>query len=87
MVQELADTCLDDIERNLSLKLVHKLYSITRIMKVAIEGERTVLGLPNTVPAKKLGESGQQVTELSPEVIQEIDRLFEINSAKTPLVN
>lgn len=82
-VQELADTCLDDIEKNLSLKLVHKLYSISRIMKVAIEGERTVLGLPNTVLAGRPEQPSQSLPELSPELIQEIDRLFEINSHVT----
>ena len=79
-VQELTDTCLDHIEKSLSLKLVHKLYTLTRTMKVAIEGERTVLGLPNTVQAGRVDQTRQNVPELSPELIQEIDRLFEINS-------
>lgn len=79
-IQDVADVFLDEIEKDPSLKQVSKLYSVTRIIKLAIEGERIVLGLPNSVPANH-SISTQTVVELPPEIIKEIDHLFEINTA------
>lgn len=86
-VQSLLDILLDELEVNLSLNQATKLNTLTRIMKVAIEGERTVLGLPNTVLAGRFEPLNQTTPELSPELIQEIDRLFEINSQNLIFAN
>lgn len=86
-VQSLLDFLLNELEANLSLSQASKLYSLTRIMKVAIEGERTILGLPNTVLAAKIEPVKQSLPELSPELIKEIDHLFEINGNPSNFVN
>ena len=83
-IQNIAGDLLDKLDHDLS-ENEHKpsqfrlLTSITNILKTAIEGERTALGLPNTVLAGRTGSLGESSPELSPETIQEIDRLFEIN--------
>ncbi|MBU1117555.1 hypothetical protein KKD37_01170 [Patescibacteria group bacterium] len=81
-IQDLTDIYLDEINKDPSLKQVHKLYIVSKIIKIAIEGERIVLGLPNTVLPNRL-TTREERQELSPELIQEIDRLFLINKALT----
>jgi len=58
---------------------VKELGILAGILKTAIEGERTALGLPNNVSSTNIQVPKQEVN-LPIEVIQEIDRLFEINS-------
>ncbi len=86
-IQSLLDTLIEELEANLSLNRITKLSSLTRIMKVSIEGERTVLGLPNTVIARRLEPPKLSTPELSLDLIQEIDKLFETNSSNNLTVN
>jgi len=82
-IQNLSDVFLDQIDKDLTegkfkWSLVSRLAAITRILKIAIEGERTALGLPNSVNPSSVQLSREEVT-LSPEMVAEIDHLFEIN--------
>lgn len=83
-IQDIASDLLNKLNNDLS-KNDYKpsqfrlLASITNILKTAIEGERTALGLPNTVNSANIQVANPEVS-LPPELIQEIDRLFEINS-------
>jgi hypothetical protein len=83
-IQDLTDIYLDEINQDPSLKQVHKLYVISKIVKIAIEGERTVLGLPNAVLPSRLTTSREDYRELPPELIQEIDQLFARNTNRLP---
>ncbi|KKQ76309.1 hypothetical protein A2313_02155 [Candidatus Roizmanbacteria bacterium RIFOXYB2_FULL_41_10] len=83
-IQDIAGDLLDKLNNDLSESEYKPaqfglLASITNILKTAIEGERTALGLPNTVNSANIQVAKQEVI-LPPELIQEIDRLFEINS-------
>jgi hypothetical protein len=60
-----------------------ELLSLIKALKIAIEGERTSLGLPNSIPYSKQPEVEGPFT-LPPELIQEIDSLFMKNN---PTVN
>lgn len=82
-VQDFASRYLDLIDKDLQengykSSQVRDLSILTGILKTAIEGERTALGLPNTVTSANIQIPNHEVN-LSPELIQEIDRLFEIN--------
>ena len=84
-IQNLADKLLKEIK---AVPSISKLVSLTKIYKVAIEGERTLLGLPNNFLNTNLRLNKQDTpVKLSPELIQEIDRLFEINSPNPTFVN
>jgi len=83
-VQELASGFLNDIDKKIKdgdwkASTVRQLLSVTGIMKTSIEGERTALGLPNTV--KEGPPEVKAEVHLSRELIAEIDRLFMINSS------
>jgi len=90
-IQDIAGELLDKLDRDLSESeykptQFRLLTAITNILKTAIEGERTALGLPNTVNSANIQIPKQEVT-LPSELIQEIDRLFEINSSNNLTVN
>jgi hypothetical protein len=90
-IQDIGAELLDKLDRDLSESeykpaQFRLLTTITNILKTAIEGERTALGLPNTVNSASIQIPKQEVT-LPPELIQEIDRLFEINSSNNLTVN
>lgn len=83
-VQDLANDFLTDINEKISigkatLKTIKDLAQITGVFKLAIEGERTALGLPNTITNNNQETARQEIT-LSPELIQEIDRMYRLNS-------
>lgn len=83
-IQDLASHLLDKLNQSLEANEykawhVKDLAILAGILKTAIEGERTALGLPNTVNSANIQVAKQEVI-LPPELIQEIDRLFEINS-------
>jgi hypothetical protein len=61
---------------------LNDLSQITSTLKIAIEGERIVLGLPIIV-SKSDVDTNQKVT-LPPETINEIDRLFDLNRNDKP---
>lgn len=82
-IQDLTDCYLKEINTDNSLKFVHRLFTVSKIVKIAIEGERTVLGLPNTSPPVHQSQNRNETVEIPPEVIQEIDHLFMLNSHKT----
>jgi len=91
-IQDLASNLLDKLDQSLTengFKAwdVKELAILGGILKTAIEGERTALGLPNTVLASRLGSFREPSLELSPETIKEIDRLFEINYSNNLTVN
>jgi hypothetical protein len=83
-IQDLASNLLDKLNQSLEVNEykawhVKELAILTGILKTAVEGERTALGLPNTVNSANIQVANPEVS-LPPELIQEIDRLFEINS-------
>ena len=83
-IQEIAGDLLDKLDIDLSDSeykpaQFRLLTAITNILKTAIEGERTALGLPITVSSSNIQIPKQEV-DLPVELIQQIDRLFEINS-------
>jgi len=83
-IQDLASNLLDKLDRSLTeheykASNTKELALLAGILKTAIEGERTALGLPNNVSSANIQVPNQEV-HLPVEVIQEIDRLFEINS-------
>lgn len=83
-IQDLASSLLDKLNQSLETNEyktwhVKELAILAGILKTAIEGERTALGLPNTVNSTNIQVAKQEVI-LPPELIQEIDRLFVINS-------
>jgi len=82
-IQDLTDCYLEEINKDNSLKFVHRLFTVSKIVKIAIEGERTVLGLPNTSPPIKQNQLKNVAVELPLEVIQEVDHLFMLNSNKS----
>ncbi|QQG44418.1 MAG: hypothetical protein HYW86_00680 [Candidatus Roizmanbacteria bacterium] len=89
-IQDLASNLLNKLDQSFTENGyrswdVKELTFLAGILKTAIEGERTALGLPNTVSSANIQVPKQEVT-LPPELIQEIDRLFEINS-RPALVN
>jgi hypothetical protein len=83
-IQDFACNLLNKLDKDLT-ESGHKTSSakeltiLTGILKISIEGERTALGLPNNVSSTNVQIPKQEV-HLPVEVIQEIDRLFEINS-------
>ena len=90
-IQNIAGNLLDKLDNDLSKSEYRPsqfslLASLTNILKTAIEGERTALGLPNTINPSGVKISSQEVV-LPPELIQEIDRLFEINHQNNLAVN
>lgn len=90
-IQDIAGNLLDKLDNDLSESenrpsQFSLLASLTNILKTAIEGERTALGLPNTINPSGVKISSQEVV-LPPELIQEIDRLFEINHQNNLAVN
>jgi len=91
-IQDLASNLLDKldqllVENEYKASNAKELAILTGILKTAIEGERTALGLPNTVLVSRTGSLRESSPELSPETIQEIDRLFEINYSNHLTVN
>ncbi|MFA6602891.1 MAG: hypothetical protein WCT01_03755 [Candidatus Shapirobacteria bacterium] len=91
-IQDLASNLLDKLDQLLvknefKTSNAKELAILAGILKTAIEGERTALGLPNTVLAGRTGSLSESSPELSPETIQEIDRLFEINYSNNLTVN
>lgn len=90
-IQDIASDLLERLNKDLSENgfkpsLIKDLTLLTGILRTAIEGERTALGLPNVVNPISAQKIKEEVT-LSPEIIQEIDRLFELNSRKPAFVN
>jgi len=82
-IQNVASDLLVRLNKDLSENgfkpyLIKDLVSLTGILKIAIEGERTALGLPITINPSNTNTVREEIT-LSPELIAEIDRLFEIN--------
>jgi hypothetical protein len=61
---------------------VNQLTAITGVLRSAIEGERIVLGLPIIV--SKADVTDNRPIALTPEVVAEIDRLFEVNKNDKP---
>ena len=83
-IQDLASNLLDKldqllVENEYKASNTKELVLLAGILKISIEGERTALGLPNTVSSANIQVPKQEV-HLPVEVIQEIDRLFEINN-------
>lgn len=83
-IQDLASDLLNKLDQSLTeheykASNTKELALLAGILKISIEGERTALGLPNTVSSTNIQVPKQEVN-LPIEVIQEIDRLFEINS-------
>lgn len=61
---------------------IGQLNAITGTLRSAIEGERIVLGLPIVVSKSEVNNPG--AVQLPPEMVKEIDRLFEINKNDKP---
>lgn len=59
-------------------KSANELNSITSVLKTAVAGERVVLGLPNDVSKADITNINKNV-ELSPDEIEEYDRVFNQN--------
>lgn len=88
-VQSIADSSLDQIEEEMNCgefksSQINRLVKLTRVFKVAIEGERTALGLPNSIKyAATQNTTGEIILPI--ELVQEIDCLFEINKNESIL--
>ncbi len=82
--QELATEFLKDINKKIirgktTSQIIKYLIQATGAFKVAIEDERKALGLPNTISTNSQQITKQEMS-LSPELIQEIDRMYRLNS-------
>jgi len=91
-IQDFACNFLDKLDQSITeheykASNTKELVLLAGILKISIEGERTALGLPNTVLASSVGSLRELPQKLSPETIQEIDRLFEINYSTNMTVN
>jgi hypothetical protein len=82
-VQGQIDKLLDLLEKTISengldRSNLRNLLLIAKTLKIAIDGERLSLGLPNTVSSSNIQIEKDKIC-LTPESVAEIDRLFEIN--------
>lgn len=86
-LQEMANEYLAIINgkvknRKATYQTIKDLNRITSIFKVAIEGERTALGLPNSIH-KSNQPIHREVVKLTPEMIAEMDKFFETYAAQS----
>ena len=74
-IQKLASIRLDEYRKKVDLKKMRGLKELIWILKVAIEGERAVIGLPKEIRSLQKGVCPDEPVILPPELIAEIDAL------------
>lgn len=83
-IQDAASEMIKEINEEIQCEkttdqTIKNLLQISSIFKVAIEGERTALGIPNSFKGT-MEQIDRRETVLSPETIDQIDRMFELNA-------
>lgn len=74
-IQKLASIRLNEHRKKVDLRKTRSLKQLVWVLKVAIEGERAVIGIPNEIRSFQKGVRPDEPLILPPELIAEIDAL------------